>query len=120
MSLPAPTLRALAGAILVVLLSPAIHASDDTDPQRAPRDNSTTLSGIQRSSNKAQARTSVERPPMRSSPARRPWRSRAFRSFMRARNVAPTFTVFGGASRRKASWMLYSSVKRSTAGRRAR
>ena len=47
MSLPAPTLRALAGAILVVLLSPAIHASDDTDPQRAPRDNSTTLSGIQ-------------------------------------------------------------------------
>jgi len=53
MPLTAPTLRALVGAILVVLLSPTVHATDDADPQQTPRDNSTTLSGIQVEANVA-------------------------------------------------------------------
>ncbi|SFW25361.1 TonB-dependent receptor [Luteibacter sp. UNCMF366Tsu5.1] len=53
MPFTAPTLRALAGAILVVLLSPTVHATGDTDPQQTPRDNSTTLSGIQVEANVA-------------------------------------------------------------------
>ena len=51
---------------------------------------------------------------MWTSPDRSPWASSAFRSRSSAGKFCPRSDVLGGDSRSQASWMLYSSLKRTT------
>ena len=73
------------------------------------------FSGIHSSSNNDHARMSADGPSTRSSPDRTPCASNDLRSRNRAENDEPRLVVFGGDSRIHASWMLYSSLNRSTA-----
>ena len=73
------------------------------------------FSGIHSSSKSDQARMSADGPSTRSSPDRTPCASSDLRSDNRAENDEPRLAVLGGDSRIQASWMLYSSLNRSTA-----